>query len=55
MRSDYCEEIPWLYSVGREYHYSKLSEASGYETADESPAPNVDRWVGSGPAAGVVA
>ena len=55
VRADHGEEVPRLHPVRGEDHDHRLSQAGGDQTTDEGVAPDVDGWVGGGPATCVVA
>ena len=55
MRSDHGEQVPRLHPVRGEDHDDCLSQACGNQTTDEGVAPDVDGWIGGGPATRVVA
>ena len=55
MGGNHCEQIPRLYAVGWENHDDELGYTSCDKTADESPAPDMNRGVRRRPAASVVA
>lgn len=55
VRSDHGEEVPRLHPVRGEDHDHRLSQTGGDQTTNEGVAPDVDGWVGGGPATCVVA